>query len=53
MELEVASRIYVSTKGGEREIQLCVGDITTVKETVDVILVSAFPSKGIICRTEH
>ena len=44
--LNVHDRIYVLTPEGEREIQLCVGDITQlpVEEKVDIILISAFPS---------
>ena len=47
MSLKVQSRMYVLTSNGEREIQLCVGDITAlpVEDKVDVILISAFPSK--------
>ena len=46
MGLDVHDRIYVLTPEGEREIQLCVGDIThlPVEEKVDIILVSSFPS---------
>lgn len=44
------SRILVSTRNGEREIQLCLGDITrlSMDEKVDVILVSAYPSNSLI-----
>ena len=45
MALQTASRMYVMTSSGEKEIQLCVGDITAlpVEEKVDVIMVSSFP----------
>ena len=48
--LKVESRIYVLTSNGEREIQLCVGDITALplEDKVDVILISAFPSKCLV-----
>ena len=46
--LVIQSRAYVLTNEGEREIQLCVGDITalSLEEAVDVIVVSAFPCKS-------
>lgn len=48
MSLITESRLYVWTPGGEREIQLCVGDITAlpVEDKVDIVMVSAFPSKS-------
>ena len=48
--LKVESRIYVLTSNGEKEIQLCVGDITALplEDKVDVIVISAFPSKCLV-----
>ena len=45
MTLTTEERIYVRTHNGEREIQLCLGDITMLpkEEAVDVIIVSAYP----------
>lgn len=39
--------MYIATADGDREIQLCVGDITQLppSDKVDVIFISAFPSK--------
>ena len=47
MSLIVENRIYVPTYNGEKEIQLCLGDITMlpVEDKVDVILVSALPGE--------
>ena len=46
MSLIIDSRIYIATADGEREIQLCIGDITAlpISDKADVIFVSAFPS---------
>lgn len=46
MPLHIANRMFVVTSSGEREIQLCIGDLTTLpkEEKVDVVMVSAFPS---------
>ncbi|ELT94093.1 hypothetical protein CAPTEDRAFT_227952 [Capitella teleta] len=43
-EMEVCSRAFILTQHGEREIQLCLGDITALPLTqkVDIIIVSAF-----------
>lgn len=51
MGLKVHNRIFVLTHEGEREIQLCVGDIThlPVEEKVDIIIVSSFPGESINC----
>ena len=48
MSLQVADRLYVLTPAGEREIQLCLGDITKLspKDQVDVLLISAFPGNS-------
>ena len=45
MSLKIHDRVYVSTHNGEREIQLCLGDITklSIDEAVDVIIVSSYP----------
>ena len=47
MSLIVANKIYVMTPNGEREIQLCLGDISKLakEDSVDVIMISAFPGK--------
>jgi len=47
MSLRVASTLFVPTSEDTRVIQLCFGDITglSVEDKVDVILISAFPSK--------
>lgn len=47
MDLVIHSKMYIATADGDREIQLCVGDITQLPPTdkVDVIFISAFPSK--------
>lgn len=44
MSLTVERRLFIVTPDGEREIQLCFGDISKlpVEDKVDVIMISAF-----------
>jgi len=55
MSLHIANRMFVVTSSGEREIQLCIGDLTSLpkEEKVDVIMVSAFPSRPIFSVLAH
>lgn len=43
MSLRIQDTIFVPTKTGEYQIQLCYGDITKLEEKMDIVMVSAFP----------
>ena len=51
MALVIDSRVYVPTPNGDREIQLCIGDITAlpIEDKADVLCISCFPGNH-FCR---